>query len=100
MKKLAKDLAAAKAAASLAITELAAWFDVDYSTMRKWLAGTIPHTHKHAHITARLDLLHKAIKRSKKLPVPVSLNFRDRMAYVLKVRDDFTGRVSASRTTR
>lgn len=99
MKPFRDELAAVKAAAAFSITDMATWFDADFSTMRKWLAGAEPMAHRHPILRARLQDLKMAL-RAEKVPVPVGVTQFKRRGFILGVRNVIASRVPAARSTR
>lgn len=98
--KINTRLTAVKKKAQLTISDLGVWFNVDRRTMQTWLAGVEPHACRHEQLNELLEQLDKAITSGEHFPVPLYVNQYHRKAYILKVRDAVSGRVSSARSAK
>lgn len=82
-------LRAAKSSAGLSIEEMAIFFDdMSKQTMWWWLKGRVPKPYHANQAEERLDALERLLKRkTKHLPIPMSVRQGDRHAYVTTIRD-------------
>lgn len=75
-----------KRAGNLRVSELCWWFDTPNSTMHTWLKGTRHPDAVHlGEVERRLRLLHLAVFTYHRFPIPRSIPFAGRKAYVSDV---------------
>lgn len=86
----AKRLDACATAGSLSGTDLAFWFDSNYSTVLQWRQGkAVPTPARRKQIGERLQMLENAVKYDARLPVPLHVRAHERRAYLEDVRSAF-----------
>lgn len=98
--KINDRLKSAKKRAALTITDMGLWFTVKRRTMETWLGGVEPHECRRSQLNDLLDLLESAIKAGEFFPVPLSVTQFERSAYIEKVRNAVSDRVSSSRSAK
>jgi hypothetical protein len=88
-------------AAAFTMVDMAAWCEYDKSAMREWIQNDVePHPIRVKHLTTRLDLLEKVLKKSEKLPIPIQIKQYQRKTYVEGVRNYALGKFSKAGSSK
>ena len=70
---------------ALSTSDLAAWFDLPYATVKCYRQGTQPQTARREQIEQRLQWLERAVRTDGGLPVPLSVRASQRKAHLAGV---------------